>query len=205
MKLASLTFLAILVLAHLAGDLAESVALPLSMFRDGAYRPLGCLLFVLLLGIAALMLATLHRAGLYGSAALLGMVALFLLLVAVTPSTDGFHVFCSFVVLALLFSYYAVMLRGVGLVWMWAHLTVPLVLVVATHCHSYGLWQKSLIVYFLLAVNVQHFLLSRRRPHRGSARQGRRLAGTRSVRRRVVYVLEPGRSWARSRPADTRR
>jgi hypothetical protein len=45
MRLASLAFLIVLVVAHLAGDPAEGLALPLSMFRDGAYRPFGYLLF----------------------------------------------------------------------------------------------------------------------------------------------------------------
>src|SRR5262245_36869337 len=151
MKLTSLAFLTLLLLAHLAGDPAEVLALPLSMLRDGAYAPFGHLLFALLLLVAGLMLYALLRAGLRGHACLLGVVAFFLLLVAVTPSENAFHLLCSFAVLALLFAYYAVVLYGAGAVLMWAHLTVPLLLVLGTHCHSYGLWQKSLIVYFLLA------------------------------------------------------
>jgi hypothetical protein len=196
MKLVSLLFLIVLVVAHFAGDLAESLALPLSMFRDGAYQPFGCLLFGLLLGIAVLMLIALHRAGLFGHAGLLSVVAFFLFLVTVTPSENGLHIFCSFVVLALLFSYYAVMLREAGAVWLWVHLAVPVLLVLATHCHSYGLWQKSLIVYFVLAVNVQHFLLARGRGQRGS--------GEARLRRRVVYMVEPSRCWRRSKLARTR-
>jgi hypothetical protein len=200
MKLASLAFLAVLLLAHLAGDADAALALPLSMFRDGTYRPFGYVLFLLLLVIAGLMLRRLHRAGLDGSACLLGVVAFFLLLVALTPSDGGFHLFCSFLVLALLFAYYAAVLSEAGVVFLWAHLTVPLLLVLGTSCHSYGLWQKGLVVYFLLAANVQHALLSG--GVAPASRQGRRGPG--GMRRRVVVVVPPGRTWSRRRAADRR-
>lgn len=201
MRLASLAFLAVLVSAHLAGDPAEALGLPLSMFRDHVYRPFGYRLFALLLVIAGLMLRTLHRAGLGGHACLLGVVAFFLVLVAVTPSADGLHLLCSFMVLALLFGYYAAVLRGVGRVWLWAHLAVPVLLVLGTRCHSYGLWQKSLIVYFLLAVNVQHHLLTRGPGALLTAGGGRHRPGGRGLRRRVAYTMGDGRSWSRRRAA----
>jgi hypothetical protein len=209
LKLASLTFLVILLVAHLfAGDPDEGLGLPLSMFRDDIYRPFGYLLFALLLVIAGQMLRTLHRAGRAGHACLLGVVALFLLVVAVTPSANGFHLLCSFVVLALLFGYYAAVLHRCGAVWLWAHLAVPLLLVLATRCHSYGLWQKSLIVYFLLAVNVQHSLLSAgQAPLRtaGQSRRGPRGRGDRGgLRQRVAYRVEPDQSWSRRKSAGAR-
>lgn len=49
MKLASLAFVTVLLIAHLSGDLVENLALPLSMFRDGAYAFFGYCLFGLLL------------------------------------------------------------------------------------------------------------------------------------------------------------
>ena len=204
MGLASLAFLAVLVSAHLTGDPAEGLDLPLSMFRDGAYRPFGYLLFALLLVIAWQMLRALHRAGLGDHACLLGVVAFFLLVVAVTPSADALHLLCSFVVLVLLFGYYAAVVRGVGRVWLWAHLAIPILLVLLTRCHSYGLWQKSLIVYFLLAVNVQHFLLSRGPGRLRTARGGWHRPDSQGRRRRVAYRMEDGRSWARRRPACAR-
>jgi hypothetical protein len=148
------------------------------------------------------MLRRLHRAGLDGSACLLGVVAFFLLLVALTPSDGEFHILCSFLVLALLFAYYAAALSEAGVVFLWAHLTVPLLLMLVTSCHSYGLWQKGLVVYFLLAANVQHALLARAVAPAQASRQGRRGSG--GLRRHAVLVVEPGRSWARrpvSRPA----
>jgi hypothetical protein len=174
------------------------------MFRDETYQPFGYLLFALLLVIAGQMLRTLHRAGLDGHACLLGVAAFFLLLVALTPSANAFHLLCSFVVLALLFGYYATVVNRVGRVWLWAHLTVPVLLVLATQCHSYGLWQKSLIAYFLLAVNVQHFLLSRVRRPLCTAMGGWHRSGSRGLRRRVAYTMEAGRSWARRQPACAR-
>jgi len=207
MKLASLAFVAVLLIAHLAGDPGERLArlaLPLSMFRHGSYGFFGCLLFGLLLVIAGLMLSRLHRACLHGDACVLGVVTTFLLLVAVTPSDNGFHIFGSFAVLALLFCYYAAVLHGEGAVWMWGHLAFPVLLVLGTRCHSYGLWQKSLIVYFVLAVNVQHWMLSRGRTTLSATRRGRHDSPGGHLRRRVVYVVETGQSWSRNsdRQAD---
>jgi hypothetical protein len=201
MKLVSLAFLMVLVVAHLAGDPAEGLGLPLSLFRDGAYRPFGCLLFALLLIVAWQMLRALHRAGLGGHACLLGVAAFVLLVVAVTPSTDALHLLCSFVVLALLFGYYAAVVGGAGRAWLWAHLAVPVLLLLLTGCHSYGLWQKSLIVYFLLAVNVQHHLLTRGPGALLTAGGGRHRPGGRGLRRRVAYTMGDGRSWSRRRAA----
>jgi hypothetical protein len=199
MKLASLAFLTVLLIAHRAGDSAESLALPLSMFRDGAYRIFGYLLFGLLLAIAGLMLSRLHGACRDGDACLLGVVTIFLFLVAGTPSENFFHGFCSFVVLGLLFCYYAAVLRGEGRIWMWVHLALPVLLLFATRFHSYGLWQKSLIVYFVLAVNVQHWMLSRSPSGLSVTRRRSHGSPRRDGRRRVVYLAETGKTWSRKK------
>jgi hypothetical protein len=199
MKLASLLFLILLFAAHGAGDPSELVGLPLSMFRDGNLGFFGGALFALLLLVAGLMILTLIRQRRPTDAGFFALAALFLVLVALTPSEDGFHCFCSLVVFALLYAYYAVRLREVGLGWMWAHLLIPVVLLTATGCHSYGLWQKSFIVYSLLAANVhQHLVASGRMgPERLGA--GRYRVGSGARRRRLVYALEPGRPWARGK------
>lgn len=199
MKLASLAFVAVLLIAHLAGDSAESLALPLSMFRDGAYRIFGYLLFGLLLVIAGLMLMRLHGACRDGDACLLGVVTIFLFLVAATPSENGFHGFCSLVVLGLLFCYYAAVLHGEGRIWMGGHLALPallLLVLIGARCQSYGLWQKSLIVYFVLAVNIHHWMLPRSHSLSVTRRGRHGLAGV-DRRRHVVYLAETGKTWSR--------
>jgi hypothetical protein len=198
MKLASLAFLIVLLAAHVAGDPCQLLGLPLSMFRDGHLGFFGATLFALLVGIGGLMIHTLIRLRLPGHTGFFCLAAGFLLLVALTPSGDGFHFFCSLVLFALLYVYYAVQLREAGIALLWAHLVIPAVLLLATNCHSYGLWQKSFIGYFLLAANVHYHLLSGRRAS-NRAGPGKCRAGGWSPRRRLVYVLEPGRSWSRRR------
>ena len=203
MKLASLAFVTCLFFAHLEGDVAKTLSLPLSMIRDGASWWVGYLLFGLLLLIAGLMLNQLRRDDLAGDACLLGVVAAFLFLVAVTPSEDGFHHFGSFVVLAVLFGYYAAILRTEGRAWMFGHLAVPILLLFVTQFHSYGLWQKSLIVYFLLVINVHHWLISRGRMTLSLTNllnQGRHRGRGKVPPRQVVYMVDTSRSWSLKSP-----
>jgi hypothetical protein len=197
MKLASLAFLIILVGAHGAGDPSQLLGLPLSMFRDGHLGVFGGALFALLLGIAGLMVHTLRRRRLRGDATFFSLAACFLVLVALTPSEDGFHFLCSLVLFALLYAYYAIQVREAGIISLWAHLVIPAVLLGVTGCHSYGLWQKGFIVYFLLAVNVHHHLLASGRVGSERAAANRPYMGGGPSRRRLVYVLEPGQSWSR--------
>jgi hypothetical protein len=204
MRLASLAFLVVLIVAHVTGDPVKILALPLSTFRDGPARPYGLLLFLLLLLTSFQMLRALHRAGRDGHAFYLGVAAFFLLLVALTRSEDGFHLLCSFVVLALLYVYYAVVLGKVGLVCQVGHLLVPLLLVGITQLHSYGLWQKSLIVYFLLAANGEYSFLHRPVPRSGKPFPRRRHADEWQSRRRVVYLVGSSRDWSRKKPVGSR-
>jgi hypothetical protein len=197
MRLASLAFLIILLGAHSAGDPSRLVGLPLSMFRDGHLGVFGGALFALLLGIAGLMVHTLMRRRLPGHATFFSLAAVFLVLVALTPSEDGFHCLCSLVLFALLYAYYGIQAREAGLALLWAHLLIPAFLVGATGCHSYGLWQKAFIVYFLLAVNIHHHLLASGWVKPKRAPTGRSCRGGGVSRRRLVYGLEPGRSWSR--------
>jgi hypothetical protein len=197
MKVASVAFLVVLLLTHCAGDPARLLGLPLSMLRHGSLGPFGYLLFVLLLLIAGLMLSAFVRARMYGPLALFSLASFLLLLVAVTPSTAVFHLLCSFVLLALLYAYFAAALRPAGLVWFWLHLSVPVILAGVTQFHSYGLWQKSLILYFLLAASVHHHLLTHAPPAPTRAAGPRRSWVGRP--RQLVFSLDAGRSWARRR------
>jgi hypothetical protein len=204
MKLVSSLFLLLLVHAHGLPDKGDAPARPLSTFRDGPYPWLGYALFAALLAAALLYTLALVRAGREGEAILSELALLLLLAVAATPSPDPLHLLCSFLLLGVLFGHYARLLYRAGGVWLLAHLTVPLALTQATGFHSYGAWQKSLILYFLAAAVAHHHLLRRqaagrvRRPAR-AGEPGRGLLS----RRRKVYRLEPGRAWARRRLAPT--
>jgi hypothetical protein len=168
------------------------------MFRDGAQAPLGYALFAVLLVIGALYTAALVRARRAGAAAAAVLAILLLLVVAGTPSGGSFHLFCSLVLLLLLFGHCALLLYQAQSVWLVPHLAVPAALAAATRCHSYGLWQKGFVVYLLLAVAAHHHLLGRGPTSRAASpadpyvrRRGE------PARRRKVYRLEAGREWAR--------
>jgi hypothetical protein len=198
MKLASFAFCLLLLHAHGAGDFDELLGQPLSMFRDGAQGRLGYALFAVLLVIGALYTAALVRAQRAGAAAAAVLAILLLLVVAATPSGGSFHLFCSLVLLLLLFGHCALLLYRAQSVWLVPHLAVPAALAAATRCHSYGLWQKGFVVYLLLAVATHHHLLGRGPTSRASppADPYVRRRGE-PTRRRKVYRLEAGREWAR--------
>src|SRR5205085_11197023 len=119
----------LLLIAHAAGDSAELVGQPLSMFRDGERGWLGYLLFAVLLLISALYLRALVRADRAGEAAAAVLAALLLLVVAVTPSWGAFHIVCSLLLLGLLFGYFALLLHRAEGPWLAAvHLAVPVAL-----------------------------------------------------------------------------
>ena len=200
MKLASAAFVLLLLAAHGAGDLDERLGEPLSMFRDGEQSWLGYLLFASLLAIGWLYTAALIRAGEEDEAVSGVLAGLLLLVVAVTPSFEGFHLLCSGVLLLLLFLHYWRLLRESESPWLVLHVLAPFALVLVSGCHSYGLWQKSMILYFVVLATIRHHLLGRgvtgRHP---SAVTPRTLGGDGTCRRRKVYHLEAGRTWARRR------
>jgi len=190
MKVVSIAFVAVLVCVHVTGDPARLLGLPLSMLRDSGPRVLGYGLFALLLLTGGLMIAALHRSRQYGQVCLFGLTAFLLLLVAVSPSQNGLHILGSLVLLGIVYGYYAWLLHAGGSVWLWVHLTIPVLLVLGTQFHSYGLWQKGFILYFLLAVNVHYHLLTRWRPEWDGA-------GAWRPRRRMVYTVHGERNWKR--------
>jgi hypothetical protein len=201
MKLVTLVFLATLFYAHSLDNAAEAFDQPLSMFRDGEHATFGYALFALLLTAGGLMTVTLARAGRGGGACVYGSAAVLLALVAVTPSLDELHVLCSFVLLLVLYVYHATLLYQRGSAWLWAHLAVPTLLLLATGCHSYGLWQKSLIVYLVLAVGLHHHALSawlRRTAERADVPA---VLAFRPRRRQVACVLADDRAWFKRRSA----
>jgi hypothetical protein len=183
MKLVTALFLAILIALHyLAGQ--QAAALPLSMFRDGRFAALGYLAFLTLIVIGLLMVHASHRSGQNKTAVFYAVATVLLLVLAATPSWGPFHVFWSLVLPLLFYVYYTRLLLGTGSVWVPLHLAIPVVLVLATRYHSFGAWQKSLIAYFLLVVNIHYHILWHLGPSRPRVR--RRVS---SLRKRVIYVV----------------
>jgi len=156
----SILFLAVLFALHGLAD-AEAAAPPLSMFRDGRLAALGYLAFLCLIAMGPFMVSVSWRSGEHGNACFYSLVTGLLLYVAVTPSPAAGHLFCSLALLLIFHTYYArVLLEEISL-WVFPHLVVPAVLLLATQ--SFGLWQKSLIVYFLVVANIHYHLLAQRR------------------------------------------
>jgi hypothetical protein len=160
MKPVFAAFLALFFYAHVQGDFDDAVARPLSMFRDRGEAWVGYALFALLLAAGVLLLWQLVRMRWFlDAAALLGIAAM-LAVVAATPSVDTLHNSLAFLLLFLLWVYFGTVFYRCESRWLYVHITVPAVLVFVTRLHSYGLWQKSLILYYLLAVVVEHHLCS---------------------------------------------
>ena len=196
MKLASLAFVALLAAAHIADDPKGVVARPLSQFRDGQAAWLGYLLFGLLLLITGLYVHRLWRTSREGEAVTAGLAAALLALVAVTPSLDGFHVMFSIQLFLLLYAYYGVLLYQTKKIWYILHLIAPLALLLLTQLHSYGLWQKCFIVYFVAAAAAHEHLI-RGFVSKPAPRPTPRTWRTPGSKRRKVYQLDTGQAWAR--------
>jgi hypothetical protein len=158
MVIATALFLVLLAAAHV-GD-PDAVDRPLSLFREE--RPaVGYSLFGLLALVGGLHLRTYYRLGLRRE--LFAPVASVVLLavVALTPSPDTGHTVAALVLLGLVFGWYALRLYRVASPWLVAHLAVPLLLAVHL-ASSYGVWQKLVVMYFLLAANIDCLLATGR-------------------------------------------
>jgi hypothetical protein len=197
MRLASFAFFVLLLHAHATGDLGELLAQPLSMFRDGPWGWIGYTLFALLLLIGSLYTRALVRTRHEVKAAASAFAVLLLLIVTLTPSWGGFHYLCSLLLLVLLYGYYALLLREAESPWRFLHWAVPVVLAILTRFHSYGIWQKSFVAYFVLLANLHHVLLARGPVQSGPSPPGRCVGRGEPIRRRTVYRLEPGPAWGR--------
>jgi hypothetical protein len=196
-KLASVAFVLLLLAAHGAGDPGERLPLPLSVFRDCENGWWGYLLFAALQLIALLSLLSLFRAGKEEEATSAAIIAVLLFLVAVSPSWDLVHLLCSIALLLFLFRHYWWLLGTARSPWLLPHLLAPLFLLLLSGAHSYGLWQKSLILYFVILANIRHHQLGREITRGPAPAAPRNLAGATVKRRRKVYQLEPGRAWSR--------
>jgi hypothetical protein len=200
MKIAALAFLVLLVGFHILEGGKSTLDRPLSMFRDDGLEGVGYLHFGLLLVLGGLAIIPTVQLEHHGGTVVYALGWVLLLVVAVTPSLGELHNTCAFLLLALLYVYYAALLFPAGVLWVYLHLVVPVLLVVATQYHSYGLWQKSLIAYFVIALVVHRDVLTRivRQPSRPTRPRGGR--SMEFGKKRRVYTVEPGRAWKRHQP-----
>ncbi len=189
LKIPSLAFLLCLALAHAEGG-ALVASQPLSMLRDGDLARLGYLAFTCLLVVGLAQAYTLARAGRLVEMWFAVAATALLFLIAITPTGHPIHETAAFLLLGLLYAYYACLLLLVEGRWLALHLSVPVWVLLVTNFDSFGVWQKTMIVYFVLASNVQcHVLVSAGK---------RRLA---PVRRRKVFQVQDGRAWMRQKQA----
>lgn len=159
MRVATLLFLILLGVAH--RDDLDAVDRPLSLFREKS-PVVGYTLFGLLALIGGLHLRTYYRLGLDRQLFAPVCSLLLLAVVAVTPSPDGLHTLAALVLLGFVFGWYAFRLYRVASPWLFVHLAVPVLALVLTAAQSYGLWQKTVVVYFILAANIDCLLVTGR-------------------------------------------
>ncbi len=199
-KSASAAFVLLLLSAHGVGDFSKRLAEPMSMFRDGEQAWLGYVLFAALLLVSVVYVRDVIRAGEEEEAVIAGLAALLLFVVAVTPSFQGFHILSSFLLMLLLFGHYWRLLRDSGSRWLIFHVSVPFALVLLSGCHSYGLWQKCLILYLVALVNLRHHRLCRTSASEPLPASTSEFFGSGEVSgRRKVYQLERGQVWTRAK------
>lgn len=176
-------FIALLVGAHWLDPTGRAYRLPLSMFRDELPAWIGYTLFGLLLSLGLATARTAWRVRCYFDAAVYLMVTALLAVVANTPSLDDWHLVCALGAMSLQFAFFALRLHWAGeLGWLLTHLAVPTLLVFITRLDSYGIWQKGMIVYFVLAILAHEAMLAewlprakKRRGLRRTIRIGRKL------------------------------
>ncbi len=198
MRFATPAFFILLIYGHWAGGWEERLREPLSLLRDGPQAGLGYLLFALLFVIGGLMIRTSIRLCRHGEIAVLSLAMLLLGIVAATPSCDELHVFCSLMLLLLFYIHFAVLLYSAGSAWLFVHLATPLVLLLAAKGHSFGLWQKMSIMYFVLAASVHARFLGARQPVTKSKRRQHLVSRGRLSRARRIYRVDLTKAWNRA-------
>ena len=159
MKLASLVFFALLIFVHqVCGP--EALAWPLSAFREGESAPLGYALFAAIALVTAVYSVDLKRfQDPIETVDTIGFGVL-LLFVAVSPNRWLFHRVSAFTLLGCAYVFFAIHLRNSRPA-MLVHLCAPIALAIVTGFQSYGIWQKALISYFVIAGTIHHHVVTR--------------------------------------------
>jgi hypothetical protein len=181
MKGASLALLGILAALHWReGDGATAV--PLSMFRDGDHAWLGYSAFALLILMGVVMTHAAYRCRESLTCVVYAGAIVMLIAIVATPSVDPLHVLISLVLPFIFYVFYLKLLHSLVRFLMLVHLAAPVLMLFAIQFHSYGAWQKSMMMYFVLLANFHYGLLphpvrrnAHRRPTRGMNRDLERL------------------------------
>lgn len=153
---ASLAFVVLLLLIHTGADSERLMEQPLSLFRENYNPAVAFVLFGLLLAIGGLAIHTSFQARRWGETMFFSLVTLLLLVIMVTPSFDSLHTSCVSVALLLVYLYFAVYLAEQPCL-LAIHLASPILLLALTQAHSYGMWQKATIVYYLALANARYY------------------------------------------------
>jgi hypothetical protein len=194
MKWASLTLLGVLATLHwLEGH--EATALPLSMFRDGNHAWLGYSTFALLILMGVVLAHAAYRCRESLACLVYTVGSVMLVAIAATPSIHPLHILISLLLPVMLHAFYLRLLSSVLGLWKFLHPSVPLLLALAVQFHSYGAWQKSMILYLVLLANIHYGLLSppvrgkkRKRPVSMTNRELERLVAEGWIDRRAALV-----------------
>jgi hypothetical protein len=186
MKLATLLFFVLLAYAHQVRGLEQMLHRPLCAFREGEFGAIGYALFCAIALIGVLYIFCLQRYGEPAEASNIVSFGVLLAIAVATPSWWAIHDASAFMLMASVYLYFALLLYRSARPWMWLHLAMPVLLVVVTGFQSYGLWQKALICYFVLAIAVHHHFVKR------GARKPARPEPDVFYKGRKVYRLEPG-------------
>jgi hypothetical protein len=155
LPIGTLLFLLTLVIGHCYAGWEEALQVPFSQWRDGPYYVFGYVNFTLLLVCSLLIFVLILRQRQRGDIITAISIVLLLFIVMVTPSKDAFHRYSSYVLFLLLMGYYTWVLWRWNTRYVIVHLAVLLALTVLTAWHSYGLWQKALVFYMLVLMNIQ--------------------------------------------------
>ncbi len=161
MKLATLFFFALLIYAHQVCGLSTSLEQSLSVFREGEFGSLGYALFCVIGLIGVLYTFSLNRFGEPGQASNTLGFGVLLLIVSATPIGWSLHDSSAIVLLVSIYAYFAILLHRSSRRLMLLHLSVPILLAGVIGFQSYGIWQKGLISYFVVAAMVHHHVVTR--------------------------------------------
>jgi hypothetical protein len=160
MKLAALVFFALLFHVHQVCSPYEALDWPLSAFREGECQALGYALFGAIALVTAVYSVDLKRfTDPIEAVDTIGFGVL-LLFVAVSPNRWLFHRVSAFTLLGCAFLFFAIHIRNNRPVLL-IHLCAPIALGVVTGFQTYGLWQKALISYFVVAGTIHHHVATR--------------------------------------------
>ena len=160
MKLAAVMFFALLFHVHQVCSPYETLDWPLSAFREGECEAVGYALFGAIALVTAVYSVDLKRFKDPIEAVDTIGFGVLLLFVAVSPNRWLFHRVSAFTLLGCAYVFFAIHLRNNRRL-MVMHLCAPIALAVVTGFQSYGLWQKALISYFIVAGTIHHHVTTR--------------------------------------------